>query len=121
MEAVYSDLNVKHFKLTSGDEILGLIAGIDTKNGILHIEYPVLLDMIGNNYMMNDYMPTSLNNIVAFGTHNIIAQSDVHDSVKQEYVKYCTGVSDKDDHDHDPFDELMDAVEQVKAGKVTYH
>lgn len=121
MEAVYSDLNVKHFKLTSGDEILGLIAGIDPKKGVIHIEYPVLLDMMGNNYMMTDYMPTSLNNIVAFGTHNIIAQSDVHDSVKQEYVKYCTGVNDKDESDHDAFDELIEASEQVKSGKVTYH
>jgi hypothetical protein len=101
----YKDLPVKHFKLSSGDEILGLIAGVDNQKGIIHIEYPVLIDMIGSDYMLMDYMPTSVKNIVLFSAQHVIAQSDVHDSVKHEYIKYCLGAtSEPEPVDDDPFE-----------------
>ena len=115
MEDEYRDLNVKHFKLTSGDEILGLVAGIDKQQGIIHIEYPVLLDMIGNNYIMNDYMPTSEKNIVAFSVRHIIAQSDVHESVKHEYIKYCIGAtSEPQPDDEDPLEMINKPLDKSK-------
>ena len=119
MEDGYKDLNVKHFKLSSGDEVLGLIAGIDMNKGVMHIEYPVVIDMMGDTYMMADYMPTSVKNIVAFSVSHIIAQSDVHESVKHEYIKYCLGATDSDEpeHESDPFEELMD----IPGVKPTYH
>ena len=107
MEDEYKELNVKHFKLTSGDEILGLVAGIDPKKGVIHVEYPVLVDMLGNNYIMSDYMPTSVKNIVAFSIAHIIAQSDVHESVKHEYIKYCIGVTNEPESDSDDPAELI--------------
>ena len=99
----YDDLNIKHFKLTSGDEILGLIAGIE--KGMIHIEYPVLIDMVGDAYMLADYMPTSKKNIITLYTSHVVAMSDVFDSVKEEYVKYCVGMTEEPvPEDDDPFD-----------------
>lgn len=117
MDSEYKDLNVKHFKLTSGDEVLGLIAGVDANKGIIHIEYPVLIDMIGDAYMMADYMPTSVKNIVAFSVQHIIAQSDVHESVKHEYIKYCVGVQSEPEPDHEDTVDLTN----IKLDKNTYH
>lgn len=101
MNTDYDELNVKHFKLSSGDEILGLVAGIDNRKGIMVLEYPVLIEMVGKAYMMLDYMPTSVKNLVSFTTHHIIAQSDVHESVKHEYIKYCLGATEESETDHD--------------------
>ena len=120
MEADYKDLNVKHFKLTSGDEILGLVAAVDNKKGVMHLEYPVLIDMVGNNYMMLDYMPTSANNLVVFNLGQVIAQSDVHDTVKLEYVNYCLSPeadSREDNHSEDPLEALLESYDS----KNTYH
>ena len=115
MSDEYKDLNVMHFKLSSGDEILGLVAGLDHKKGVVHIEYPVLIEQIGKSYMMLDYMPTSVKNIVVFNANHIIAQSDVHDSVKQEYIKYCIGsTTDTTDDDLSDFEVLNEKIDKSK-------
>ena len=115
MNDEYKDLHIKHFKLTSGDEVLGLITAVDNQKGIIHIEYPVLVDMIGTNYIMSDYMPTSVNNTVAFSIRHVIAQSDVHDSVKHKYTKYCIGaMSEPQPDDEDPFELVNKPIDKSK-------
>ena len=117
MASEYDDLNVKHFKLSSGDEILGLVAGVNAENGVMVIEYPVLIEMVGKAYMMLDYMPTSVKNLVSFTTYHIIAQSDVHESVKHEYIKYCLGVQSEPESDHEDTVDLK----HINPDKNTYH
>ena len=117
MASEYDDLNVKHFKLSSGDEILGLVAGVNAENGVMVIEYPVLIEMVGKAYMMLDYMPTSVKNLVSFTTYHIIAQSDVHESVKQEYIKYCIGATEESNTEYD--DEFEMATPPTDKAK--YH
>ena len=116
----YSNLKIKHFKLSSGDEILGLISAVDTKNGVIHIEYPVLMEQIGKNYVMMDYMPTSIKNIVAFNMRHVIAQSDVHETVKHEYIKYCIGITSDEIDDSDEHDLESDFMNK-SIDKSKYH
>jgi hypothetical protein len=103
MDTDYNELNIKHIKLSSGDEILGLIAGVE--KGMIHIEYPVIIDMVGDAYMLADYMPTSAKNIITLYTSHVVAMSDVFESVKHEYVKYCLGMTEEPEPEEDnPFD-----------------
>lgn len=115
----YASLNIKHFKLSSGDEIIGLISSVDAKHGIIHLEYPVLMEQVGKNYMMLDYMPTSVKNIVSFNMAHVIAQSDVHESVKFEYIKYCIGIT-SDEVDTDEPDLESDFMNK-SIDKSKYH
>ena len=85
----FTDLDIKHFKLVSGDEVVGLIAGVKQKMGVLYLERPVKINLSGAELFMSDYMPTAKNNIVAFSMHHVVAQSDVIDSMKKSYIEFC--------------------------------
>lgn len=93
MKNAYDDLNIRHFKLVSGDDVIGLVAGLEKDTGSIYLEYPVKLDYIKHdntmNYIMSDYIPTSKKNIIMFNPNTIVAQSDVVDLVKKEYIQYC--------------------------------
>jgi hypothetical protein len=97
----YTDLDIKHFKLVSGDEILGLIAGVKREAGVIYIEHPVLADHIGDLLHMTDYMPGAVDRIVAFSMTHIVAQCDVIDEVKENYIRFCIGERDEAEVEED--------------------
>lgn len=109
----YKDLDIKHFKLTSGDDVIGLIAGVKKDFGVLYLERPVRVEFMGSSLYMSEYMPTSADNMVAFSMGQVVAQCDVTDDVKENYIRFCLG-------EIDPVEE--DEPEQivVKGNKV-YH
>ena len=38
---VYDDLNIRQFKLTSGEDVIGLITGVDKKTSFILMERPL--------------------------------------------------------------------------------
>lgn len=127
METTLDDMNIKHFKLSSGDEVLGLVVGVSKNEGVIHLEYPVQLEYIKHrgklNYMLTDYMPTSKKGIVSFHYQAIVAQSAVEDAVKEEYVRYC--ISDVDDTEQSyediTYEEEMDLIFNKPSDPKKYH
>ena len=99
MENEYSDLKIQHIKLGSGDEVLALVISID--KGMMHVEYPVLIDILGETYIMSDYLPTAKKNVATFYTSHVVAMCDVLDSVKEAYIKYCVGVTEDQSEEDD--------------------
>ena len=117
MENEYSDLKIHHIKLASGDEILGLVSSVE--KGMMYVEYPVLVDILEDAYMMADYMPTAKNNLVTFYTSHVVAMSDVLDSIKEQYIKYCIGVIQESTIEDEDVDDMYDI--QMPADKSKYH
>lgn len=120
MDKVLDDLKIKHIKLLSGDELLGLVAGIDPKTGVIFIERPVQIEISDDQVTMREYMPLSDDKIIAFASAHVIAQSTVIDTVKERYVRFCIGSSNHDsnadasDTDHDDFDiEIPEPVNKL--------
>jgi hypothetical protein len=125
MEQTLDDMNIKHFKLSSGDEVLGLVAGVSKEQGVIHLEYPVQLEFIKHrgklNYMMSDYMPTSKQGIVSFHYHSIVAQSAVEDSVKEEYVRYCINDDTDQSFEDTEYEDELDAIFNKPDDPKKYH
>ena len=117
MEDTYKDIKIKHFKLLSGDEILGHVAGVSKERNMIYIERPTLVFVSGHEFNLEDYMPLSNENLVAFSIHHIVAESTVDDSVKEHYIKYCLGVDNADASEPD-----MDDIDNiVYPDKKIYH
>lgn len=89
------DLNIRHLKLVSGDEVLALVRDIDTDRLNVIVERPLLIHNeidTGSGidrYFLSDYMPVSKSTIVHLSTMHIVAQCEVTLSVKDTYIKYC--------------------------------
>jgi len=128
-ENPYTDLDIKHFKLASGDEVIGLIAGLKKTMGVLYLEHPVRVEAGMESFLMADYMPTAKDNIVAFSMTHVVAQSDVTESVKEAYINFCLKSAEyqydvepySDDWTEDEYDEDLDQLATHQPKTKVYH
>jgi hypothetical protein len=116
----YTDLNIRHMKLVSGDEIIGLVRDVEVDRLSVIVERPLLIHTdldVGTGrerYYLSDYMPVSKTSITHFSSMHIVAQCEVNESVKETYLKYCLnyetdGVIERDDEiPDDAYDDLED-------------
>jgi hypothetical protein len=109
---IYDDLNIRHIKLTSGDEIIGLIAGIDVPNQLVHIERPMAIHShyAGDkeSYYLTEWMPVAKSNISHISSVHIIAQSEVTDDMKENYIRFC--LNKKDTQYDDLYEDEEDTI-----------
>jgi len=124
----FTDLDIKHFKLVSGDEIVGLIAGVKQNLGVMYLERPVKINFTGADLYLSDYMPTAKNNIVAFSMSHVVAQSDVIDSMKKTYIEFCLNAPEDrlefeqlEEYYSDEYDEELEELETTHVIKKTLH
>lgn len=88
-------VNIRHIKLSSGDEIIALVNSIK-KDGIILVERPLLIQSFTNphtnaeRFYFMDYMPVSRKSLIHISVHNVIAHCEVVDNVKEAYIRYCT-------------------------------
>jgi len=94
------DLNIRHLKLSSGEEVIGLIAGVDVKKQLVHIESRVSLSSAyGDDYerfYLLDWMPISKTNITAISSQHIIAQTEVNTDMKENYIRFVTNSANRE-------------------------
>ena len=129
---VYADLNIRQFKLTSGEDIIGLIAGVDKKTAFILMERPLsLVHEILNDDQASiyfaDWMPVSKSDVVQISPGHIVSQAEVNDKLKKAYIKWCLNYS-KDDitsiHDYtDIGDDDSSALDyaSIKVDSKTKH
>jgi hypothetical protein len=86
-------LNIRHFKLTSGDELIALVSSVDESKRAVYVERPLLLRSNTvddtDTYYLSDWMPASTEVLTAINILHIIAQSAINDQAKLSYIKYC--------------------------------
>ena len=94
------DLNIRHLKLSSGEEVIGLIAGVDVKKQLVHIERPVSLSSAYEDdyerFYLLDWMPISKTNITAISSQHIIAQTEVNTDMKENYIRFVTNSANRE-------------------------
>ncbi len=97
----YDTLNIKQLKLTSGDDIIGLINSIDKNGALVVLERPVLINSHLVNkkevYYMSPYMPMSKNNMAYVSAHHIVAQCEITSDIKEMYIEFCLQEMNKED------------------------
>lgn len=88
-------VNIRHIKLSSGDEIIALVNSIK-KDGIILVERPLLIQSFTNpntnseRFYFIDYMPVSKKSLIHISVHNVIAHCEVVNNVKEAYIRFCT-------------------------------
>lgn len=84
------DIDIKHIKLSNGEEIVSFINSIRGDDIVL--EFPLMLNSVYNNnstytYYFTRFMNLTNDNIIHLNTRNIIAYSTVSDEIKEKYIR----------------------------------
>jgi len=121
--------SIRHFKLSSGDEVIALVQG-KTKENMLVVEYPmrviVTLNDRGFKFVFTTWQPMAKDDICFINPLHIISYVECSSDIKEQYVRMCIGsVDNENDHrpiiddDHEEPDESTDSF-SVK-GSETVH
>ena len=82
------ELNVKYFKLMSGDSIVSYVHDLDTEAAV-GLEEPMVvsIDPEDHSYLLTPYMPFSTGKVHILDAFNILLESDVNTDIKATYMK----------------------------------
>lgn len=131
-----SDIDIRHFKLSSGDEIITLVTE-DYENAVVVSQPMQMHSLLNNNsqaYYFTDWQPMSKVNTCAISKLHIITFVECTNDVKEKYLRMCLEVRDEnplgslnlqsdellDDYTDDDIDEYLD-FSTDDSDKTTYH
>lgn len=100
-------LNIRQFKLISGESIIGLVNQNNDNNYI--IERPVIVypNMVGG-YQFADWFPFSDQKVYKIDKFNIVGDVSIVKDVQEVYIKYA--LSKKEIPPFQSHEELMDSL-----------
>jgi hypothetical protein len=87
------EINIRHFKLMSGDEILGLVRA--QEEDYIVLEQPLQMHITSmtperESYYFSEYMPLGeADGPTIVYVHGIVAQSEAKDEFKEQYIRTC--------------------------------
>lgn len=130
------ELNIRHFKLSSGEEVVGIV--VDTPSSsdgsedpILTVQRPMLLETQTHPdrvmFLFHEWQPISKHDTCFINPFHVISHTECSNSVKEQYlhialhttddpVEYADGL----DFDESPLKIRFDGVDDSSSGN-TYH
>ena len=125
-ELTLDNIDIRHFKLTNGDEIVGLVRGHDEVQ--VFIEFPLLLNIISlspekEQYYYTEWMPMAGDQLIKVYFGSIVAQSKCTDQFKEQYIRTALRLKETptnvlNEMDDDFEDEVFDSI--MNAGKIIH-
>ena len=125
-ELTLANIDIHHFKLTNGDEIVGLVRGHDEAQ--VFIEFPLLLNIISlspekEQYYYTEWMPMAGDQLIKVYFGSIVAQSKCTDQFKEQYIRTALRLKETptnvlNEMDDDFEDEVFDSI--MNAGKTIH-
>ena len=119
-------LDIRHFKLTNGEEIIGLVNNA-TENAFI-IERPAVVHVSNLGvYMFSSWFPFSEQNLFKIPKSSIVMQSGIIEESKHSYIRFCTREDEagpdniEDDYLDDTNEEEWYASGTDHVGKETVH
>ena len=119
-------LDIRHFKLTNGEEIIGLVNNA-TENAYI-IERPAVVHVSNLGvYMFSSWFPFSEQNLFKILKSSIVMQSGIIEESKHSYIRFCTREDEagldniEDDYLDDTDEEEWYASGTDHVGKETVH
>ena len=82
------ELNIRHFKLLNGDDIIGLVAVKNDDNYIIERPVSIHANLLGG-FQFTPWFPFSDRNRVSIDKHNIVGESGVQLEIKKEYMRFA--------------------------------
>ena len=106
-----ANVNIKIIKLSNSEEIISLVNRVEKDNIVL--ELPMLLNVVISDYdkytyYLTNWMPMSNDQIINVSINNIIAYSNVNNSIKENYVRASLSFKDSATERNDYFDDTYD-------------
>lgn len=125
-ELTLDNIDIRHFKLMNGDEIVGLVRGHDESQ--VFIEFPLLLNIISlspekEQYYYTEWMPMAGDQLIKVYFGSIVAQSKCTDQFKEQYIRTALRLKETptnvlNEMDDDFEDEVFDSI--MNAGKTIH-
>jgi len=126
------DVNIRHIKLSTGEEIIGLVL-VDEKlsNELLTIQKPMMIKTIQKDdsmsFLFYEWQPLSKTDTCCINPTHIVSHVECDNEVKGQYVNIClnsnhelpTSLSDEMDLNEDEFD--MDDFDIQPDSNKTIH
>lgn len=81
------DLNIRHFKLTSGEELISLVQYSDENAFVLERPVQVKLNSLGM-YMYSPWFPFSNKKIFKLFKRHIVNHVEIEEDSKKHYINY---------------------------------
>ena len=112
------DTNIRHFKLSSGEEVIGVVSGT-INDKMLTLEHAmrvnILLTETGYKFMFSNWQPMAKNDVCHINPLHIISHVECANDIKERYVRMCIQSVEEDKRteeelDNDAFDEHFDNV-----------
>ena len=107
----FDDVNIRHLKLTSGDEVISYVATKDMNGPIVTLERPLQVHRYGlGNFFFSKWHPFAKKNECVVNPMNIVSHSECDDRVKERYIQLCLKIAE-DPETVEMTDELPEELE----------
>jgi len=129
LEKAYDNVNIRHLKFVSGEEVIGIMSKDEDASWCL--EKPLLLNMAPHpyksTYFFSDWMPLAKEEVCTLNPSTIISHVECSDDIKERYIRVCLGIrQDERLNQREYPDEYMDELEMeledmLPDPKTVYH
>ena len=109
------DLNIRHFKLTSGEEVIGLVQHSDENAFVLERPVQIKMNNLGM-YMYSPWFPFSDKKIFKLFKRHVINHVEIEEDSKKHYINYNVG----EKKDLTSFNELVEKISDEYQAAMEY-
>ena len=115
MESIKA-LNVRHFKLVNGDEIVALVSVKNDDNWILERPLTVSSNILGS-YQFSPWFPFSNAKMFKIMKNHVVQHVPITDNAKESYVKLALSMTTHVPEKHRSEQEILEEYEQKLIDK----
>jgi len=109
-------LNVRHFKLVNGDEIVALVSVKNDDNWILERPLTVSSNILGS-YQFSPWFPFSSAKMFKIMKNHVVQHVPITDNAKESYVKLALSMTTHVPEKHRSEQEILEEYEQKLIDK----
>lgn len=124
------EVNIRHFKLSSGEELISLVKG--NENTMIILESPMELHTMmkerTQGFVFTKWQPLSKTDIVALNPMHIVSHVECDNDIKEKYIRMCLEQKDYPEELEDPsYDDspeeldMLEAMMELNSSKTKLH
>jgi hypothetical protein len=129
-----NDVNIRHFKLSNGEELIALVQG--EQDQLIKLESPMEVHrevrMNSQSFVFTRWLPLSKFDVCLLNPMHIVSHVECDNDVKERYVRMCldeksahdSGISNRvaieSEEDIDEYDEFLEMIDSSDT-EITFH
>lgn len=114
----YDEVNIRHLKFTSGDEVISYVANKDMTDPVVKLERPLQVHRYGlGNFFFSKWHPFAGKDECVVNPVNVVSHSECNAKVKERYIQLCLKMAEEPEDleltDELPTEEEIEAADNV--------